>query len=643
MLGKVLNNRYKIIKELGQGGMAIVFEAQDLLLDRKVAIKMLRPEYVHDKDFVKKFRHEAKAVARLSHPNVVNIFDIGEDEQHHYLVMEDVEGKNLKDIIKERGKLTIVESLDIANQICAALAVAHKNDIIHCDIKPHNILVTPDKKVKVTDFGIARAATSSTVTITDTVVGSAHYFSPEQARGGEIKARSDLYSLGIVLYEMLTGEVPFKGDSPISVALKHIQEKPKLPSLINPEIPAEVEKLVIRAIAKEPEARFSNANEMREEITTVLKSYRREKREDGVHIFNDEGDTRILKRSDIDKAKNLENDKATSKRKRAYLSEPDKINRSYGWIKWLVLLIILLTASVIGIFFFYQNYMEVPIVEVPDLIGMEFKEAKEVAAQVGLHLETQNEGVHHPEIPEGHIISQFPLGGERVRQTRPILITISKGPAILTAPDLINKSLREAIIILENQKLIVGEKEYVYDNNINEGNIISQEPAPGEEVKAESRVNLVISKGPQPEMVSVPNLIGLTRQEAMAKIEESKLKVGKIEERMTKRFKVGQVASQQYSAGTEIPENSSIDLVISKGLINTKGGKIHTVTIKFTVLEGSPEQEIKIVVSDDNGKDVIYQAVHKPGDFIRQTVNSVGPTTYEVYSNGSLIAKEIQK
>ncbi|MFW6381668.1 MAG: protein kinase domain-containing protein, partial [Bacillota bacterium] len=223
MLGKVLNDRYKILKKLGKGGMARVFEAQDLLLDRKVAIKMLRGEFVSDKEFIEKFRHEAKAVARIAHPNVVSIFDIGQDDDYHYLVMEDIEGRNLKDIIQDRGSLSVIEALDIANQIVAALVVAHNNNIIHCDIKPHNILINRNKQVKVTDFGIARAVTSSTTHVTDTIMGSAHYFSPEQARGGEIKTHSDLYSVGIVLYEMLTGEVPFTGDSPISVALKHIQ------------------------------------------------------------------------------------------------------------------------------------------------------------------------------------------------------------------------------------------------------------------------------------------------------------------------------------------------------------------------------------------------------------------------------------
>src|SRR6056297_3684140 len=271
MIGKLLNDRYKIKKQRGSGGMALVYEAQDILLDRKVAIKMLRPEFVSDEDFINKFRHEAKAVARITHPNVVSIYDIVESENSLYLVMEYIEGKDLKSLIQKRGKLSVVEALDIANQVTAGVEVAHENNIIHCDIKPHNILITDNNQVKVTDFGIARAVTSSTMTITDTIMGSAHYFSPEQAQGKEINTYSDIYSIGVVLYEMLYGKVPFNGESPISVALKHIQNEPKELKEVLPSVPEKVNELIMKTLAKDPEKRHDNATDLREEIVETLK------------------------------------------------------------------------------------------------------------------------------------------------------------------------------------------------------------------------------------------------------------------------------------------------------------------------------------------------------------------------------------
>lgn len=635
MLGKVLNERYKIIKELGKGGMAIVFEAQDLLLDRKVALKMLRPEYVNDKDFVKRFRHEAKAVARLSHPNVVNIFDIGQDEDYQYLVMEDIEGDNLKDMINERGPLDVVEALNIAKQISAALVVAHRNNIIHCDIKPHNILLTDDKQVKVTDFGIARAVTSTTMTITDTIVGSAHYFSPEQARGGEIMARSDLYSLGIVLYEMLTGEVPFRGDSPISVALKHIQETPKKPRLINPDIPSDVEQLVIRAISKDPSDRFTTAESMKNKIEDILDTYSKNSllnKRDAI----ENGDTMVINKSEL-KNSNLKSRKEKkAKNEREYLTynEPKK---SSPWIKWLVLLVAFIVIAAFGVFIFYRNYMDIPVVEVPDIVGMNVEDARKELAQVGLQLEMQNEGVHHPDIVEGNIISQYPLGGELVRQTRNVRITVSLGPAILTTPNLTGLTIREANVILDNQKLSLGNIEEEYSALVSEGRIISQEPEAGEKIGAENKIDIVLSKGAQPLMVEVPNVLGLEQEDAISKLKNSNFAIGEISQKMTKRFLNNQVAEQSYTPGVEVPEGSKIDLTISSGMINTENATIHKYDIHYTVQSVGRDQTVEIVIIDNNGTDTIYKGKHNRGDFISVHFNSVGPSRYEIYINGQLV------
>src|SRR6056297_356258 len=400
MQGKIINDRYKIIKEIGKGGMAIVYSAHDTLLDRKVAIKMLRPEHYSDNDFKEKFRQEARAVARLSHPNVVSIYDIGIDDDYIFLVMEIIKGQNLKDLIKERGHLSLVEALEIAKQIASALDVAHKNNIVHCDIKPHNIILTDDMEVKVTDFGIARAVSSATMKVTDTIVGSAQYFSPEQAKGGDIKAYSDLYSLGIVLYEMTTGELPFHGESPISVALKHLQQEAVRPAQINKDIPADVDDLIMKAMAKNPSDRFQSASQMREEITLALKNLKNSKTHiNKINKKSDPGETKVLKKTDIlfKKSNDKNNSDFNDNDSEMIKIGGNDINESSSKNKeeknrkvflkqtavWVLAIFLIFSAVVLGGYFFFDTYTNVPVVEVPDIVGLSFEEAEKELGQVG--------------------------------------------------------------------------------------------------------------------------------------------------------------------------------------------------------------------------------------------------------------------
>ncbi|MFW5788181.1 MAG: Stk1 family PASTA domain-containing Ser/Thr kinase [Halanaerobiales bacterium] len=647
MLGKVLNNRYKIIREIGMGGMAIVYEAQDLLLDRKVAIKKLRSEYVSDSDFTKKFRQEAKAVARISHTNVVSIFDIGQDNDQHYLVMEYIEGSNLKDIINKRGKLTIAESLDIASQICSALMVAHKNKIIHCDIKPHNIIINSEKQVKVTDFGIARAVTTSTLTITDTIMGSAHYFSPEQAKGGEINAYSDIYSVGIVLYEMLTGQVPFTGKSPISVALKHIQEKPKKPSELNTSIPESVEELVIKALHKEPEKRFKSASSMKQTITQVMKGLKDGKKGQKTTVVSDEEDTKIIKKSDIIKKQKQEqqykvheDNKIDETKDSAKNNLKSKVNISgkKKWLLWIGVIFTVMFISILGMIYFYQNYTDVPTVEVPDIVGMELEKAESRAALVGLELRVETR-VNHATIPENNIISQIPEGGEMVKQTRLIMATLSKGPVIISMPDLKGLDLRKARVMLDNKGIQIGNIDYTYDRDIPVDTIIGQEPEPDVEIKGNENINLVVSQGPPPEMISVPNLIGLEKEEAVNLLQENGLRVGEITSQKTRRYLENQISDQEYQPEADVPKNTDVNLTVSEGLINTENATVHSVTAKFTYSELRPGR-VKMVVIDNNGEETVYNQIHEPGDFIQVKINSVGPTTYKTYIDGELFDKD---
>jgi len=652
MIGKLLNDRYKIKKQRGSGGMALVYEAQDILLDRKVAIKMLRPEFVSDEDFINKFRHEAKAVARITHPNVVSIYDIVESENSLYLVMEYIEGKDLKSLIQKRGKLSVVEALDIANQVTAGVEVAHENNIIHCDIKPHNILITDNNQVKVTDFGIARAVTSSTMTITDTIMGSAHYFSPEQAQGKEINTYSDIYSIGVVLYEMLYGKVPFNGESPISVALKHIQEEPKELKEVLPSVPKEVNELVMKTLSKEPEDRHVSAKQLREEIVNTIKNI------EVNESFNEEdsekqSQTKVLKKSDIKKEGldneqgNAENKKDLSKTletdKSYFTKEKKKKSKINKWLIWALVVILFASASVFGLVYFFKVYTEVPIVKVPDLVEKEYNEAQDIASQQGLSLEKSEESVFHNEIEKGYVVSQEPKPGERIKQTRKVVVTVSKGPKIVELPDFSNRPLREAEVILDNLGLSLKEITYEYSEKLRENFIISQSPEPGSEIEINTQVQLVVSKGPQPIMVTMPSLLGVEKERAFNLIQRNGLKVGKLNYNKSTRYEEGLVKNQQYKAGENVPENSTVDLGISTGLVNNGNFEEHKTNIGINIV-GNNEQEIKIVVKDSNGEEVAYQKTHNPGEYVNETIYSVGPTVLEIYRDGELIkSQEIDK
>ncbi|MFW5736338.1 MAG: Stk1 family PASTA domain-containing Ser/Thr kinase [Halanaerobium sp.] len=677
MQGKILNNRYKIIDEIGRGGMAIVYSARDTLLERRVALKMLRPEYKSDDEFIDKFRQEARAVARLSHPNVVSIYDIVVDEERIYLVMEIVEGKTLKDIIKEKNKLSIAESLEITRQIAAALSVAHSNQIVHCDIKPHNIIINSEHEVKVTDFGIARAVSSSTVRVTETVVGSAHYFSPEQAKGGEIKAYSDIYSLGVVLYEMTTGELPFHGDSPISVALKHIQQEPVEPSKINSDIPEEVNNLIMKAIAKDPAERFQDAYEMRQQITYCLKNLKSGTNKTAKKVDFNPDETRVMKKSDLnflnnssknkkddsknkqDKKeknnkknkvnlkKNTENDQTskTDKKKEKKSStasgeEESKNNKIFKkplFVTGAVILFLLI--SVGGVVFFFNQYTNVPVVQVPEIEGESLSEARKMASEVGLNLVENEERVFSEEIESDHIVSQQPAAGERVKQSRPLYITVSKGAQQIEIPDFVDSSLREALIELDNLSLESGDIQYIFRLSEEPGTVINQIPAAGAEVEKGSEVTLFVSRGERDISVRMPDLTGLTQSEAFDLIRENDLNIGQVSVESSDRFANSQVISQSVKAGEYLPKGIPVDFVISRGSDSdsTEDFIVNRISVNVT---GSESREVRIEIEDDNGQDLVYQAEHEPGDNIVRDIRSKGETDVKIYFDDQLIKTE---
>lgn len=627
MIGKVLNGRYELAELLGEGGMALVYKAKDQLLDRWVALKILRPQLVSDKDFVNRFHREAKAVASLSHPNIVNIYDIGQDKDLHFLVMENIQGENLKQKIKEEGVLSPVEALDIAIQISEALVVAHRNHIIHCDIKPHNILITPEGGVKVTDFGIARAVNSATLAQTETVIGTAHYFSPEQARGGTINARSDLYSLGVVLYEMITGQVPFRGDSPITVALKHINEEPLPPSQFNENLPKRVDKLVMKALEKDPKDRFTDASEMLTALRGMTKTFGVTKKEMN-DLYFDGDETQVLPRIKTEREGKV-SESVQPVQERSFLERV---------VKPLIILMLAMVLIGFASLWALNKYTQVPIVKVPNFVGMSKEQADDLARQKGLRVSFGENRLSNPEIPENHVVTQDIPAGNEVKKNRPITLVLSKGADMTSVPNMIGKEMREVTIALQKADLITGEIEYQYTSKIPKGQVITQSPPANEQVNSGTEVDLVFSKGPEPVSNEIPNLIGLSRKEAEQTLIEANFVVGDIEEVETTRFLDGVVAKQEPQAGTLISEGTPVNLTVSTGLRNPEGLLVNDpYQISIPVQSGPYEQQVQVVVIDANGREVIYDQIHHPEDRVYlRNVYTVGPTVIRVYINGLL-------
>lgn len=510
----ILGNRYEIIRKIGDGGMAFVYEAKDRLLNRIVAVKVLRPEFVDDEEFLAKFKREAEAVANISHPNIVNVYDVGCDGKVNYIVMEYVDGQNLKEIIKNEGTLDEYTALDITKQIAKALSAAHKKGVIHRDIKPHNILISSEgRNVKVADFGIAKAATNSTMTNIGSIIGSVHYFSPEQAKGKPVKNNADLYSLGIVLYEMLLGKVPFKGDSPISIALQHINEDIEFSSEEKTQIPQSIRTLIKKLTEKSPEDRYQSSEEVIEDIEYIeqnidldfIKQYDdfATRRIPPVEIVNNS--TSSTKDKKTFKEKNDKNEeskplffKNKTKNNNVYNRKPNKkkSNGSKGAIVGVVAVVILAVVGVVTNGFGLLNKNS-DVIAMPNLINMSLEDANKTINKLDLKL-TINER-HDVDVERNHVISQSPSQGTELKKGDLVTIVISLGPEELSVPNLMGYTLNDAKKILEKDGLKLGTTSYDYSEVYKEGTVINQNPVVGVgSIKKGDSVNVVVSKGQKP-------------------------------------------------------------------------------------------------------------------------------------------------
>lgn len=547
MIQRILAHRYELLEHVGGGGMADVYRAHDKLLDRAVAVKVLHAQFSNDEEFIEKFHREAQGAARLSHPNIVNIYDVGKEGDSHYIVMEYVAGETLKNKIQREGHLSVEEALDIAEEIAEALEHAHTNNLVHCDIKPHNILMMPNGRVKVADFGIARAITSSTMTYSGTVVGSVHYFSPEQAKGSIITPKSDIYSLGVVLYEMLTGKLPFTGETPVGIALKHLQEEPVSIRKVNPEIPPIVEAVVRKAMMKNSEERPNS--------TEIVQDIRQAKAclyQNSNNNIRDPFATQVLPRiqdEELLPARRTDSD---------FPEEKTSVFKSKKFVASLV--VILIMGFVVGAFFSYGKFWSTAEVVVPDVVGRQMNIAKQVLEDS--HLRVKLAETYDANVPAGQVVSQYPEAGSKVKEERLVTIYISKGGEEIDMPDLIGMSKVVAEEKLKNIGLSLGQVTEQYASE-EAGTVINQYPRSGSKITKGKTVDIVISKGAKVQKVRMPDFTGRTLESVKENLSSLNLSVGTVTKKIS-RQPTGTIIEQSPAANSEVTEGTSVDLIIAE-------------------------------------------------------------------------------
>lgn len=591
LIGKMLGNRYEILEKIGNGGMATVYKAKCHTLNRYVAIKILKDEFTTDSDFIKKFNSEAQAAASLTHPNIVSIYDVGNEDNLYYIVMELIQGKTLKEIIIEDGILSWKWSVNIAIQIASALEVAHKNNIIHRDIKPHNIIITEDGIAKVTDFGIAKAVSNSTITAFGTTIGSVHYFSPEHAKGGYTDAKSDLYSLGIVLYEMLTARVPFDADTPVSVALKQVQEEPVEPIEYNDEIPVSVNRVILKAMQKNPNYRYQNATEMLEDLTRALKN----PEEDFVVINKSSSNSptqKIPTIYDIDFDKDSDRkDKNSDKKEET--KKKGKLGQFFEKHKFLKVLAIILIC--IGLFFgamfgTLAIFSRPSQVQIPNLVvdenGNPMSEENAIALLEELGLKNYTiEHENSDDVEKGYVISQNPEYQENytVNVTEEVKLVVSDGSMdeaiaeklkntkVKLPKKMVGKKKDDLIEELEELTENLNDKDLVvqyeiteeFDEEVEADIVTEVDHEAGEEISLDTVLNITVSKGSQYKDVTVPNVVNKSEADAKSALSALGLTVDVTYEENTNKSD-GVVISQSVSANKTIKEGSSITISVNK-------------------------------------------------------------------------------
>ncbi len=667
-MGRTLGGRYELLEKIGDGGMAVVYKGRDKLLNRFVAVKILKPEYTKDVKFIDSFRRESQSAASLSHPNIVSIYDVGREGNIHYIVMELIEGRVLSDVIREEGPLRPRDAVEIAKQVALALGSAHKNQIIHRDVKPHNILLMEDGTAKITDFGIARAVNSSTIMGggTGTIMGSVHYFSPEQARGAYVDEKSDIYSLGIVLYEMVTGQVPFDGENPVEVALKHINEEMTPPSKLSPGLPKDLEEIILKATNKYQINRYKSAEEMYEALDKARLSdfltYGKDRAAAGsgapsgfteiMELVNGDKKKPVTEKSDWEKelfgedqpsggeAKSAE---TTDKKEHKEKKEPEKESGTKGGAKSgskgtgkrhakprekmdpkklgviAAAVLLGLLAAILLLHLLGGSGNEA--FEVPSLEGKTLEEATATLEEMGLKIKVDQQ-LNSADVEAGCVLSQTPSAGMHVKKGYVVNVNLSLGVQPDTVPDVVGKNKENAVFLLKTYDYAVGDIIEEYNNEVAADIVFRQIPAAGEEAELGSKVTLYISKGKEKKTVQVPDLRGKDSEDAAAALKELKLELGTSSFASSNEYAENMIMEQSVAPQTEVEEGTVINVTVSTG-----PDIVGPINIPITIRYDAAENDVfrlTVVVSDSSGVQTVINQEQRLKENEKETITLNG-------------------